>query len=246
MAAFPVCHSFACFLSTRPNEHIYNNATEHTKVVYVAGLAGVVPGGPGHSHQSVRDISALGAVPRLVMAEPSTEQEVGALFDWCVNGSTESAYLRLVNVPWEVPFSLPDGYRPSPGRGVTLREGSDVVVIGYGPVLLSEAWHAAEQAAKEGVSVRLVNLPWLNRVDAEWLQDVTRGAQRIVTLDNHYIDGGQGDFICAAAASAGVHIPITKVGLREIPVSGANHDVLRHHHLDRDSLRETILSQPGG
>ncbi len=43
----PVCHSFACFLSTRANEHIYNNATERSHVVYVASLAGVLPGGPG-------------------------------------------------------------------------------------------------------------------------------------------------------------------------------------------------------
>jgi transketolase len=47
----PIVHSFACFLSTRPNEQIYNNATERSKVIYVGSLAGVLPGGPGHSHQ---------------------------------------------------------------------------------------------------------------------------------------------------------------------------------------------------
>src|ERR1051326_2179794 len=52
----PVAHSFACFLSTRANEHIYNNATERTKIVYTATLAGVVPRGPGHPHQSGRRI----------------------------------------------------------------------------------------------------------------------------------------------------------------------------------------------
>ena len=72
----PVVHSFACFLSTRPNEQIYNNATEGTKVIYAGSLAGLVPGGPGHSHQSVRDISALGAVPGMSLIEPFTEAEV--------------------------------------------------------------------------------------------------------------------------------------------------------------------------
>ena len=43
----PVVHSFACFLSTRANEHIYNNATERRKIIYTATLAGAVPGGPG-------------------------------------------------------------------------------------------------------------------------------------------------------------------------------------------------------
>src|SRR5262245_12960405 len=50
----PVVHSFACFLTTRANEQIYNNATERKKIIYTATLAGAVPGGPGHSHQSVR------------------------------------------------------------------------------------------------------------------------------------------------------------------------------------------------
>ena len=66
----PIVHSFACFLSARPNEQIYNQCTEGTKVIYVGSLAGLIPGGPGHSHQSVRDISALRGVPNLSLLEP--------------------------------------------------------------------------------------------------------------------------------------------------------------------------------
>ena len=66
----PIVHSFACFLSARPNEQIYNQCTEGTKVIYVGSLAGLIPGGPGHSHQSVRDISALSGVPNLSLLEP--------------------------------------------------------------------------------------------------------------------------------------------------------------------------------
>lgn len=239
----PVCHSFACFLSTRPNEHIYNNATEHTKVVYVAGLAGLLPGGPGHSHQSVRDISALGGVPGLTLVEPCTETEVEALFDWCVNGSEQSAYLRLVSVPWNVPFRLPDGYKPVPGQGVVVREGSDVTVVGYGPILLSEAWHAAESAADQGISVQLINLPWLNRVDGDWLQHAVGTSKRVITLDNHYLRGGQGDAVCAALATraSGARVPVTQLGVQEVPVSGNNPDVLAHHQLDRDAIRAAIV-----
>jgi transketolase len=69
----PVVHSFACFLSTRPNEQIYNQCSESTKVIYVGSLAGLLPGGPGHSHQSVRDISAL-ATLRLLRRPPSRER----------------------------------------------------------------------------------------------------------------------------------------------------------------------------
>src|SRR5204863_2966257 len=102
--ALPIAHSFACFLSTRPNEQIYNQCSEASKVIYVGSLAGLLPGGPGHSHQSVRDISALGGVPKLLMAEPPSEAGVEALFDDLANNATECAYLRLVSVQWRLPF----------------------------------------------------------------------------------------------------------------------------------------------
>ncbi len=119
----PVVHSFACFLSTRANEHIYNNATERRKIIYTATLAGVVPGGPGHSHQSVRDISAIGAVPGLIAFEPCSEREARLAIRWAVEQNPESTYLRFVNVPLDLPYTLPDDYALHVGRGVALRSG---------------------------------------------------------------------------------------------------------------------------
>jgi transketolase len=87
----PICHSFACFLSTRANEHIYTNASERTKVIYVAGLAGLLPGGPGHSHQSVRDISALGAIPGLELIQPSDELEVAMALAYAIERAPSSS-----------------------------------------------------------------------------------------------------------------------------------------------------------
>ena len=73
----PVCHSFACFITPRANEQIFNAATEGTKVLYHGSLVGLVPGGPGHSHQSVRDIALMGSVPGMAALEPYCEAEVG-------------------------------------------------------------------------------------------------------------------------------------------------------------------------
>ena len=87
----PVVHSFACFLSTRANEQIYNNATEKKKIIYTATLAGVVPGGPGHSHQSVRDISAIGSVPGLTAFEPCSEREARLAIRWAVEAERRRA-----------------------------------------------------------------------------------------------------------------------------------------------------------
>src|SRR5665213_160658 len=106
----PVVHSFACFLSTRANEHIYNNATERKKIIYTATLAGAIPGGPGHSHQSVRDISAIGSVPGLTVIEPCSEREARLAIRWAVETNDASTYLRFVNVPLDLPYTLPQSY----------------------------------------------------------------------------------------------------------------------------------------
>ncbi|WP_374615164.1 transketolase C-terminal domain-containing protein [Sphingorhabdus sp.] len=239
----PIVHSFACFLSSRPNEQIYNNATEGSKIVYVASLAGLVPGGPGHSHQAVRDISSLAAVPGLVMIEPSCEAEVGMLFEWAVNTNSSSSYLRLVSVPWVTPYSLPDSYRaPELGKGVALTEGNDVAVIAYGPVMLSAACQAAALLkATRGLLVRVLNLPWLNHVDGEWLLAEVAGCKLVFSIDNHFSIGGQGDRIASVLAGAGADgLRLFRVGLDDIPVSGENTECLAWHGFSPDKLAERI------
>lgn len=238
----PVVHSFACFLTTRANEQIYNNATEGTKIVYAGSLAGLVPAGPGHSHQSVRDISALAAVPGLVLIEPCCERETRLALRWAVEENAASTYLRLVSIPCDLPFTLPADHALELGRGTVLHEGDDVVVIGYGPVLLAEAYRAAEALASDGIGVRLVNLPWLNRVDGAWLAEAVRGVGHVLTLDNHYVTGGQGEMVAARLAEEELagDIRLLRLGLREVPVCGTNAEALAHHGLDAASLREAV------
>jgi transketolase len=239
----PVVHSFACFLSTRANEQIYNNATERRKIVYTATLAGAVPGGPGHSHQSVRDISAIGAVPGLVAFEPCSEREARLAIRWALEAHDGSTYLRFVNVPLDLPYRVPDDYALRLGRGVTLREGTDVAIVGYGPVLLSGAWQAADLLAAHGLAAAVIDLPWLNRLDEQWLQEALAGFPLVVTLDNHYLEFGQGMMVAAGMARAGVRTDVVSLGLSEIPVCGANADVLAHHRLDGPSIARAVLGR---
>jgi transketolase len=239
----PVVHSFACFLSTRANEHIYNNATERRKIIYTATLAGLVPGGPGHSHQSVRDISAIGAVPGLVAFEPCSEREARLAIRWAIEENPASTYLRFVNVPLDLPYSLPDDYRLQVGRGVALRPGTDVAIVGYGTLLLSQACHAAEELTKEGVSVSVIDLPWLNRIDDGWVRDVLGRFSLVVTLDNHYLEFGQGVMVAAALARAGSRASIAAIGVTDVPACGANADVLAFHGLDARSIAAVVRSR---
>jgi transketolase len=241
--ALPIVHSFACFLAARPNEQIYNQCSESSKVIYVGSLAGLLPGGPGHSHQSVRDIGALASVPNLVLAEPCCEAEVERLLDTLVNAVDGSSYLRLVSVKWPLPFSYPADQQVRVGRGWVVREGRDVVVFAYGPWMLANAFDAAARIEQEtGATIRLVNLPWLNRVDASWLREVIGQCRSIVTLDNHYVRGGQGEMLGAAIAELGLQpgARLTRVGVTELPECGANDEVLAYHGLDVAGLEKAL------
>jgi transketolase len=236
----PVVHSFACFLSTRANEQMYNNATERRKIIYTATLAGVLPGGPGHSHQSVRDISAIGSVPGLTAFEPCSEREARLAIRWAVEQNEASTYLRFVNVPLDLPYSLPASYALRVGRGVVLRPGTTAAIVGYGPVLMTNAWRAAEALGDAGISVAVINLPWLNRIDEEWVEETLGGFSAVVTLDNHYVTLGQGVMVAAALARTGVRAAVRSLGLTDVPVCGNNAEVLAHHGLDADAIAHAV------
>jgi transketolase len=233
----PICHSFACFLGTRANEQIYNNATEKTKVGYFGALAGILPAAPGHSHQSVRDISAVGGIPHLILADPGSGADLRVLFDLLVRRSEESFYLRITSVPWERPYAATPPSDLAVGQGYDIREGGDGVVFAYGPVMLANAWRAAEKvAADTRRQVRVVNLPFLNRIDLAWFRGVIAGAPAIFTLDNHYVAGGLGEKLLAAAAAVGWSGRTQQFGLRDVPPGGQPAEVLEALGLDANSL----------
>ncbi len=233
----PVVHSFACFLVPRANEQIYNNATEHTKVIYTGSLVGIVPGGPGHSHQSVRDIALMGSLPGAALIEPATDDEARAAIKWAVREATGPVYIRLVSVPWDLPFAPGPVTELEPGRGRVVRDGTDGYFVTTGPVMLSQAWLAAERLTADGRAFGVVALPWLRGIDGAWLSDVTGGAL-LVTIDNHYLDGGQGDAVLDAVAPLGQQV--LKLGVDRVPESGTNDEVLRAHGLDFESLADRV------
>jgi transketolase len=226
----PAVHSFGCFLTPRANEQVYNNATEGTKVIYTGSLVGLVPGGPGHSHQSVRDIALMGCVPGMACLEPASDHEARLCVEWAVAEATGPVYIRLVSVPWDLGFEAPQPPRLQRGRGSVARADGDAVLVCTGPVLASQAWKVNGAA--------LVLLPWLRDVDGAWLAEVA-GGRRIVVLDNHHVSGGQGDAVRAALPQT----PIEVWGVDRVPACGTNDEVLAAHGLDAASLTRRLAGR---
>lgn len=238
----PLVHSFSCFLSSRPNEQIYNNALEKNKIIYVGSLAGFLPAGPGSSHQAVRDVSTLSALPNVQLIEPGCNAELESLLDYAVNQSSEASYFRLVSVSCDVPFRWPVVARPVCGQGTVLRDGKDAVVFASGPLLLTQAHHAAASLERLGLQIRLVSMPWLNRVDADWLQETVKGIPWVFTLDNHYLTGGLGERLLAVMGERGIlrNARVHRFGLDQKPACGSYDEVLKTHRFDAESLAEDI------
>ncbi|MEU8541968.1 1-deoxy-D-xylulose-5-phosphate synthase N-terminal domain-containing protein [Streptomyces sp. NPDC048717] len=238
----PFVHSFSCFLHARPNEHIYNNATERRPVVYVGSLAGLLPAGPGHSHQAVRDVSALCAVPGLAILEPSHPAQLEAAVRYC-RTTPDSVYLRLSSQP--VPAELVE-LPPAPlvvGQGRVLRgAGAGPVAIGAGPVVLAQLLGAAELLAGRGVALTVVDLPWHNRIDPAWLSGLLTGARHLFVVEHQFDRGGQADLIARhlLETGAGDGTAFRGIGLTEVPRCGTEAEVLAAHGMDAAHLADLI------
>ncbi|MBW2069612.1 MAG: 1-deoxy-D-xylulose-5-phosphate synthase [Deltaproteobacteria bacterium] len=238
----PIVNSFGVFLASRANEQIYNNATEHTKIIYVCHYAGLIPAGPGKSHQSLRDVSLFGALPNCTIIEPCNAVETKQALEWCVMEAAENCMLRLVISPSPRTIALPENYRFFYGRGTVLRDGSDAVLFGYGPVLLHEALVASEILAEQGIHLKVIDMPWLNRLDRDWFQEVTWGCSKVFVLDNHAPYGGLGDCLLKGAAAAGLLLDkhLVNFAVDDFPACGTPPEVLQHHGLDGASLSRRI------
>jgi transketolase len=239
----PIVNSFGVFLASRANEQIYNNATENTKIIYVCHYAGLIPAGPGKSHQSLRDISLFGALPNFVILEPCNAMETKQALQWCVNEAEAGCMIRLVISPSPRTIMLSEDYLLSLGQGTVVSDGLDAVLFAYGPVMLNEALTAAELLKENDFSLKIVNLPWINRIDINWLEETIGDRTTIFVVDNHSYYGGLGDSLLNSMISSDTlcHKRLVKFAIDEYPACGTPREALAYHKLDGQSLVTRIL-----
>ena len=227
----PAVHSFGCFLATRPNEQIYNNATEGTRIIYAGSLVGIVPGGPGHSHQSVRDISALGAMPGHG-ADRARQRARGAARRGVGRPGGPRARLH----PARVRAVGPRLRAPARGAaGAGSRRG------GHRGRRRHDRHHRPGDAlpgAPGRPAARGGGPPGRGRVAAlaapRRRRLAGRGGRRGPGLlrGQPLLEGGQGDAVLAALAAAGASNRVHKLGVESVPECGTNDEVLGAHRLD--------------
>jgi transketolase len=172
----------------------------------------------------------------MTIVQPANAEETRALVRWAVEDATGNVAIRLAIGPSPRRLEL-DGTVES-GRGRELRDGADAVLFAYGPVMLHEALTASELLAGDGFGLGVVNLPWLNTVDAEWLGDLVEPYQHVLVLEDHAPVGAVGETLRRALDGRA----LTVFGVEGWPACGTPSEALRHHGLDGATLAERIAS----
>lgn len=243
----PVVNSFASFLASRANEQIYNNASEKTKIIYALHYAGLIPAGPGKSHQSLRDVSLFSALPNCTIIQPCNAEETRKVVEYAVDDASENVALRFIIGPSPRKIQLPENYKLTFGQGTALTEGRDAVMFAYGPVMLHEALLASELLAERGVGLKVFNLPWLNRVDVKWLEDTIKPFDLVFVLEDHHPSGALTDHILELLAESKNRMfsnrRLIRFAVEGWPACGTPQEALKYHRLDGASLAERILEE---
>ncbi len=237
----PIVNTYASFLTSRSNEQIFNNASEGSKIIYVGHLAGILPAKPGKSHQGIRDISLLKAIPNVTICQPCNAQELRDMLKFLVFDAEQSSYLRLEHSSPRITVQLPRNYRVKIGTGVTIADGPDAIVFGYGPLLLSETFLARDELKKDNIKIKVVNLPWLNHMDEKWLTGVIEDAEHVFCVENHSNVGGQSEEIMRVLASGDFEkVKFHTIGIQGYGRSGEHDEIMKYYGIDSLSIAGKI------
>jgi transketolase len=151
--------------------------------------------------------------------------------------------MRLVIGPSPGVIPVAENYQFSFGRGNVLNQGVDAVLFSYGPVMLNEALTAAERLNRHGLSLKVINMPWLNQVDVDWLEAAIGACDTAFVVDDHSRYGGLGDSLLNAFMSSDTlrGRQLVKFAVDGHPACGTPPEVLAYHNLSGEKLAARIL-----
>ncbi len=232
------CSTFAMFAAGRAFEQVRNSVGyPHLNVNICATHAGISVGEDGASHQCNEDIALMRSIPGMTVICPADDTEakaaVRAAYDY-----EGPVYMRLGRLAVPV-FNDPETYKFELGRGVVLREGTDVAIIATG-LMVAAALEAAESLAEKGVSAEVVNIHTIKPLDEELVRSVAKKCGRVVTCEEHSVIGGLGDAVLSALAADPV--PVRKVGVNDVfGESGPAVELLAKYGLDAAGVEGQVL-----
>ena len=187
----------------------------------------------GANHHALEDIAMMRTLPGVNVMVASDAQ----ITDWMVKTAIEvkePMYIRLSRDA--APDCHPADAKFELGKGMVVREGSDVTIIACG-LMVSTAITAAEALAAKGISARVVDMYCIKPIDAELIEKCAKETGAVVTAEEHSVIGGLGGAVAEVLAKAGCAVPTEMVGMQDRHgESGPYKDILHKYGMDAEAV----------
>lgn len=232
--------SFAMFAAGRAYEQVRNSvAYPNLNVKIGASHAGITVGEDGASHQCLEDIALMRAIPGMVILNPADATETRAAVKAAIEHDGP-VYLRLGRLAVPQLFDQDPDYKFELGKGVTLRDGTDVTIVATG-LLVIEALQAAEMLAEQGVSARVLNIHTIKPLDTQLIAKAAKETGCIVTAEEHNVIGGLGSAVAEALAEE-CPVPMKRIGVQDqFGRSGKPAELMEWYHLTAKDIVQAAL-----
>ncbi len=235
----PVAATFACFLS-RAYDQIRMAAISRSHIKLCGSHAGVSIGEDGPSQMGLEDLAALRAIPGSTVLYPADAVAADRLTEALLR-RPGIGYLRTTRPKTPVLYSPTEAF-PVPGFKLVRRTDDDSVAVIAAGITVYTALEAADELARAGIGVRVVDLYCVKPVDGLALAvELGRTGQRIVVVEDHYAEGGVGEAVLAALGAANAlprvwrHLAVTR-----LPHSGSPEELLDAFGLSARAIAEAI------
>ncbi len=232
----PFASTFAAFLS-RAYDFVRMAAVSRARLVLSGSHAGVSIGEDGPSQMGLEDIAMFRAIHGSVVLHPcdgnQTAKLVAALAD--VDGI---AYLRTLRPATRVIYGPDEEFEIGGSRVLRSSDEDEVTLVAAG-ITVPEALQAADQLAEDGIAARVIDLYSIKPLDADTLvaaAEVTQG--RIVTVEDHWPEGGLGDAILSVLADVEEPVRVVKLAVQDMPGSGTGAELLAAAGIDARHIAE--------
>lgn len=234
----PFCSSFAMFAAGRAFEQVRNAVGyPHLNVKIGATHAGISVGEDGATHQCNEDIALMRTIPGMVIINPADDVEARA----AVKAAAEyvgPVYLRFGRMAVPV-FNDEAAYKFEIGKGIVLREGTDVTLVATG-LCVNSALEAAEKLAADGISAEVINIHTIKPLDEELILASAKKTGKVVTVEEHSVIGGLGSAVCDVLSEK-LPTPVKKLGVNDTYCeSGPAAKLIEKYRLDGTGVYEQV------
>jgi transketolase len=225
--------TFAAFFS-RAYDFIRMAAISRANLRLTGSHAGVSIGEDGPSQMALEDIASLRAVHSSTVLQPCDANQTAKLV--AAMADTEGiVFLRTLRPNTPVIYDADEEFEIGGSRVLRSTVTDDVTIVASG-VTVPEAMKAAETLADEDIGARVIDLYSIKPIDVETLRTAAEATGRIITVEDHYPEGGVGDAVLAALAESGAEARVVKLAVNDMPHSGKPAELLAAFGIDADGI----------